>query len=428
MIGLITSFLFVRHAHAFDVDVTRVALNTSIGTQNITFSNFSEDCTVVTCAVLAIVTNATADDTIASDVVWIVGFSDGAVDTTFSTDILDDLATTDSERYNGANNFIRNRDADLIINWNAWLSSGVQIDITTAPPAAWLAHFVIFGGSGLSADVDVFTSSASLDGTVDITSPGFQPDVVFVGGIEHNTQPAGAVDAHWSFGVAVNDGSATQGSISCYDNGGVSTVNAQALTSSIYAGSITDSNGQDASIEVGSFDSQGFTATSRITAGGHPWYYMALAFGGADKAVVDIDTPTATGSDSVSIGFQSLFGMMFGTAAQAYDVSETDADGGSCLLSVFTPDKQYSIAYHNQDAATTSNTGVIVDDQIVNMILDDGTCSAGSCFEASLTSMAGNNWDLNYSIVFSDAARKWIGLAVEDPNTGAARRGVRLIQ
>lgn len=412
---------------AFDIDVTRVALETDVApnTQDITFSNFDEDCTVVTCVAIFFVSSGITDGIAAATRMNIIGFTDGTNDESVTAETDDGVGTTNTDRTMTDLAVIKDDAVDIEAVFSAWLSNGIRISITNEPTTAWLATVVIIGGSDISVNVGSFVSNVSVDGTTDVASVGFEADAVLFAGARLGSNPGASTTELLTFGVAVNDGADTQGSIGCYSENGQATANPHAITSTLYAAALTDNGGVDTAIQVGTWDSSGFTATTKVVGTAAYYSYLAMAFGGPDSTVVDIDTPTSTGADSVTIGFKTLFGMIFGTLAQAYDTDEADSDGGQCMVSFLTADAQYSISGGEEDAATTTNSFSLSNDQIVTMEQDDGSCVAGSCFQATLTSISSSAWDLNYSFTFTDAARKWIGFAVE---VASRRRGAGVIQ
>jgi hypothetical protein len=428
ILGLITSILFASQVCAFDIDVGRFTLNSGTGTQNLSFANFDEDCTSVTCAVIFFMSSATADATATAGRIINVGFADGTSEISSYGEDDDGLGTTNSDRRISSNEVIEDNPQALSINFSAWLSDGVQINIGATTGVQHLVNAVIFGGSTLSADVGSFTSNASIDGTTDVTSVGFTSDLVFLTGVRTGTINSGGSNHIFTMGIALNDGSDTQGSIGCYSRDNQATSDVHAVTSSLYAAQHTDNSGLDQAIQIGTFDSSGFTSTTKIAGTAYVYGYLALEIGALDSSLVDISTPTSTGNDSVTIGHASRFGLILGTLAQAFDTDEADSDGGSCMFSIMTSDAQYVIGNASEDNVGTSNTQSYNDDIAIYMSQDDGSCSAGSCFTGTLSSFDNTSWNFNYSATFTDAARKWLGFAIEGDATDDRRRSDNILQ
>lgn len=402
-----------------DIDITRVALNAGTGTQNITFSNFSADCTAVTCAALFFVTTATADGTAAPDAMLGIGFTDGTTSYSWSSRSDHNVSATNTFRGQRGNteliHTITFAGLEGFATFSAWLSNGIQISIDDDFAAQYLLTVVIIGGSSVSAHVDAFTPPA-LNTPADINTVGFEPGLVFLSGVRFvGTHDGGSEQYTLAFGVGVNDGSSTQGSIGCTEPDGASDGAPFAISSSLYALQFADDDLVGTAIEVGGWDAQGFSATTRVEASSGEVGYLALGIGALSSAVVDISTPTTTGSSSVSVGLHSLFGMILGTLAQGYDTTEADSDGGLCMIGMATAEAQYVVMNHTEDLASVTNTESISDDSFILMEQDDGSCNAGSCLTGTLTNFGETSWNLNYSSVFSGASRKWIGLAIEDP-------------
>jgi hypothetical protein len=425
---------------SIDIAVRRFALNTATGTQTFTFPDFTKSCTTQECAAIFIVTDGISDETNADDAMLSLGFTDGL--TSVATEVHDNdaAAPTDTARRSSTTSLIITEDAaglDGLATFSAWQPAGVTIDITDAFPAAFLVTVVLMGGEGLQADVGTFASNATLDGTTDVTTVGFEADAVLFSSARLTGTSANTYI--FTAGAAVNDGSNTQGSIGCFSQHGVAPptpTNLHANTSTTYATSITDEGGLDVGLQIGTWDSQGFTATSKRVGSGANYHYLALNFGGANSTIIDMDTPTTTGQANYATGFQPLFGMVFGTQARAYDADEADNDAGGCMIGAFTGNNQYTMSNSMDDDLTTgSNTSSSSADQFPIMRFDDGTCVAGNCARG-VTSISSTGFSINYSLVFGDNPRKWIGFAVEETAGGGGgggggftgRRGATLLQ
>jgi len=413
----------------FDAAVTRVAMNTVTGLQTITFADFSEDCTAVPCAAIFLVTRATTDNTLAEDAMISLGFTDGTDQRMTLVHDNDNVATTDSTREVRGDRVIETMEAAGIDGeaiFYSWMTNGLRIDVTDAPPAAFLLTVAIMGGAGFSAKSGVLSSNAAIDGTTDVNTVGFTPDAVLLMGTRLATNSSATY--LFTTGVAVNDGSSSQGSIGCYSQNGVTTTNPHATTSTLYAASFTDNAGLATTIQVGAWDAQGFTTTTKRVGVAANYPYLALDFPSLDFAVSDIDTRTTIGATTTTVGFQPLWGMLLGTLARAYDVDEADLDAGQCMISMWAGQGQYVNNANVQDAVTTTNTGSRSDDQGVFMGTDAGTCAADSCARGFVI-LEPTGYSLDYSSVDTAAARKWIGFAIEDTvGPTARRRGPGLLQ
>jgi len=427
-----------------DIAVQRFSLSTaSTGIQDFSFDDFSMDCTQVNCAAIFVVTKATENGTEAPDAMISLGFTDGLNSVATSVHDDDNVGTVDSRRYfdTGTGLVVRTLEATGttgLAEFFDWSPSGgfkgLRLNITDGFPAGYLITVVIMGGVDFEAKVGAFAGNLTVNNTTDVTSVGFLADAVLLSGGRLTTSSASTM--LFTVGAAVNDGSNTQGSIGCYSNDGASPQSAyvHALTSTAYAASYADTSGQGASIEVGSFDSSGFTATTRVVGTASNFGYLALRFGGADSNVIDMDTRTSTGTQSHALAYKPLFGMVLGTLARAYDTDEADSDGGACMISFVTPTRQfantttidYGTSANTQSASFSNGSGVV-------MPADDGTCVAGACFTGNVA-LNTNSMDVTYTSVFTSAVRKWIGFTVQDVSTpgggggGSRRRGAGTLQ
>ena len=422
--------LFAVPSWGFDAAITRVPINTITGLQTVTFNDFSEDCTAVTCAAIFVLTAAITDNTIADDALTSVGFADGTEQRMVLVWSNDGGTTTAGRREMRADRVIESYDGGITGTalFYDWQSNGLRIDISDAFPAAYLLTVMLMGGSDFQAKVGTVTSNAAVDGTTDVADVGFTPDTVLFSAarLDLNSAP-GYV---FTMGAAVNDGSSTQGSIACFDQDAQSAAtNARALTSTLYAASYVDGGGQDLSLLIGSWDAAGFTATTKVVGLAANFSYMALKFGSPQFAVFDIDTRTSIGATSHTIGFRPLAGMVVGTLARTYDFDESDSDGSQCMISLFANTGQYAHTTSIEDAALDPNTTSRSDDGGIMMGSTTGTCPVGGCLRGFLI-LDPTALTIDYSSVYTDAVRKWIGFAVEDElaGGGAHRRGSGLLQ
>lgn len=422
--------LFAVPSWGFDAATTRVPMNTITGLQSVTFVDFSVDCTADPCAAIFILTAGVTDNTAADDALMSLGFTDGTTQKVVLVHDNDAGSTTDSIREMRGDRVIETMDASGITgeaHFYDWQSNGLRINIEDAPPAAYLLTVMIMGGAGFQSKVGTIAGNASVDGTADITEPGFTPDAVLISSTRLATNSSSTY--LFTAGMAVNDGSSTQGSIGCFSDHGVTTTNVHAVTSSLYAAQLTDGGGLDMALQIGSWDASGFTATTKVVGVAANFSYLALKFGGPASAVFDIDTRTTVGATSHTLGFRPLAGMVFGTLARAYDTDEADSDATQCMISAYAGNGQYAHTNTMEDGLSTGpNTTSRVDDSGVMMLSPSGTCTLNSCSRAFII-LDPTAVTLDYFAVYTDAVRKWIGFAVEDEvGVLARRRGPGLLQ
>jgi hypothetical protein len=399
------------------VDVVRVACNTSTGTQDIT----GDVGGLTPKAAIAIVSYATTDGTAAADRVISWGATDGTRESSIGHTDEDAQETMDSDQHDETN-FIQIRTPgaqadDGLAAFSAWLTDGIRIDWTDAPAAAYLLTVYLFAGSDLSVYKGRSGLGNTADNTVDITAPGFTPDLVFTG--IARTSAIGQS----SLGVVHFDGASTitQRSLA------VTTRNGQA-TSSVWAAIRTDAGicwgttsaaGFDWWGEFSDFDANGFSVITRNAgANNEDLTYLALNFGGVvDSWVGTYTTPTSTGNDGeTGPGFTPQFVYLLGSLAEAAATSYTDNRGGSFAVSAFTASAEYTTVVSSEDAVGTSNTQSLADDRAIVIPDDDGTLD----IEATFVSMDANGWTVNYSNAPA-TAKLFPALAIE-AEAGAATK------
>lgn len=392
---------------------TRVACNTSTGTQDITNSVLGGK---IPTAALFFVTKATSDGTAANTAHIGTGATDGTNQWAMASNSGHGSASTDVARRAMTDECV------LIINddgtvdgeaaFSAFIANGVRINWGNAPGSAYLLRVILFAGNQVQAFAGtVDLTGIAVDGTVDVTDPGFNPQAVIFATHQDDFNDT-ATDFHRvSFGFAVDDGSDTQRCIvQAEDNGSGSGDPAAYLSTAYAAAQINASAAVVWGAEIGTFDASGFTVTLRLaTAGTDEIGYLALDFGSdADVWVGTHATPTSTGNQSSTApGFEPelvLFGM---TQLTAIDTGAVDASAGPYGIGAITADNEYSDSIALEDAAATTNTQSLSDDTAVNLPNDDGTTGIVAAF----VSMNSDGWTLNFSSVLGSATQ-FIALAV----------------
>jgi hypothetical protein len=404
-------------AHALDIAVTREPVRTGTGTQDFEFTNFSADCTAVPCLAMFILTRATVDGVAAPHANIGVGFADGSQEvavSVYAEDLANPTDTDRAARFGGEAFFLFSEAAvDGSADFSAWLTNGVQINVTDAFADQYLVTAVIFGGI-VDSEMGK-TQLGNVGAVADVTTVGFESDLVFF----LWTRDAGSDDVanttqFFGFGFAVNDGSDTQASIGCDASDGAAVSTPSVVTSSLYALRLPDvAGGVGPGVQVSDFDATGFSLTTRDKNTTTWARWVAVDLGTPNAAVVDFSAPTATGPQSVSVGFESQFGMILGTLARAYDTKETDSDADSCMIGVATADGAYVNQIVNDDGTSPTNTASGSNDSFAQVNPGDQSCVAGSCYVMTLSGFDASGWTLNYTSVFSDAVRPWVGLAIE---------------
>lgn len=385
-------------------------------------------------AVIFVVTNATLLDTSSSMYNISIGFTDG-------TNQVCILARSRNGQTNAEANKRAMTDEVMALmdgtgtdnisaeaNFKSFGTDSVTVTWGNTCEATNEIIVVLFAGID-DAYCGTFTSSASEDGEVDVTAPGFEPDQVYFIGNGGSIDDSSAVTARLSFGVVDNDGASTypQGSHNQGSKDVVSTSDVFALahnarvTRNLYGSSLFGA------IEVDNFDSSGFSSFTRETAENEVGY-LALKYsadGSVDHWVGQVTTPTSTGTWSVTDpGFQPQFVLLIPSACALSNVAETDQDGGVFGLGFATANDQFAACVHDEDNVTTTNTGSLVGTGLVHLLNDDGTTGYDIDFDAFTAS----GWDADVNSHMTKG-RVWTGSAIEyDVDAGIsvldAERGV----
>lgn len=401
------------------VAVTRVAANTSTGTQDITTNDLGG---LTPKAVLLIATRGVTDGTAADGAGFYVGASDGTNEWTQSYESQHAQATMNNEweQDTTANRILTIHDGaasktvEATANFDSFISDGVRIDWTDAPASAFLVTAIFFAGTDLSVHVGNIDLANTIDATVAVTSVGFEADVVIGALTEDGTAFSGG---YWNMGVAHNDraGTVTQRSAthSQRDTFGSSQTGVQYRDGEIMAKLISSSQALDISGALTAFDSSGFDI--QLGGGRAPnnanFAWLALRFGASavvQSKVYTYSTPTGTGSNTDSTpNFEPQFVMYLANRAAAADTSETDGDGGTVGVVVADADEVYTNSIGDEDAAADSNTQSLSDNAIN---LPTHTGAAGHT--ATLTSMGSTGPVWNFSAT-DGTARLWPALAIQ---------------
>lgn len=399
------------------IAVTRVAANTSLGTQDITTSDLGG---LTPKAVLLIATRGVTDGTAVDGAGFYIGASDGTNEWTNGYEEQHAQATMNSfwNQDTTANRILTIYDGaaggsvDATANFDSFISDGVRIDWTDAPGSAWLIMAIFFAGTDLSVHAGTQDLGNSADAAIDISSIGFEPDVVIGVITEDGTSQQGTV----SIGVVQNNRAGT------VVQRGVSFAQRDAFASSAVAAVMredtflvkTISTGAlDWTGAAGSFDSSGFTvqlgnarAPSNCNVS-----WLALRFGSSpvvSSKVYTYSTPTSTGANTDSTpNFTPQFVMYLANRTAVAGTIETDADAGTFGLVALDANEVYTQSVSTEDASADSNAQSLSDNA-----LNLPTHTGASGHIATLTSMGSTGPVWNYSS--TDATARLFGaLAIQ---------------
>lgn len=193
-----------------------------------------------------------------------------------------------------------------------------------------------FGGSSVKARVGNFQSSALLNGTTSV-SLGWKPDVVLFASCDANNWTESVkADAQMSIGWA-SRGAGDSITQSCLfwasENGQTTSNNGTSIRNNRCGGRFAASSGLtvDSMIDLTSWDSNGFTVTSKNAMGGQQFMYLAL---------VDEATPIDT--------FAGSFGSETATGNKSYTDPGWRPQALFALTSLLTSDNSSNTAANSE--------------------------------------------------------------------------------
>lgn len=407
-----------------NIRVTRVACNTSTGTQDITISGFGTPK-----AALFILSKGSSDGTAADDAWLSMGATDGTRQWTNAAHSQHNVADTDTGiRYmtdqcvstvttsNGA--------VDSEAAFDSWITDGVRINWGNAPSAGHLLTVVLFNGADLNARADAFDLGTSTSPQT-YSSMGFEANaLIFCGGAQA-TADSGTGTMYFQVGLVRNDGAGgvTQVHQTVTDRDArTDAVPVQRMMTDRFCSAISVANGSVfAEATISDFTSSGFNWTNS-SAFGTVILFLALDLGGLDCAVGQYDPPTSATTSTISASFTPQFTLLGMNGCQAVDTAEQDSDAGPFGISVIDASAQYSTSIAIEDAAATMNTESLADNTAVRL----QTHTGGAFYEAALSSFSSGGVNLSYSAA-DGTTRKWIYLAIETDVADAGNRRRRAL-
>lgn len=393
--------------------VTRVACNTVTGNQDITTEALGD---TTPKAALFLISNAVTDGSAVDHHIFSIGAATGTSNR-WSTGTSDQtgVGTTNSDHRGMTDQCIHiqlpgSHSIDGEADFVAFINNGVRINWDVAPDSAYLLTVVFFGGDDVEAYAGTWTGT-SVDNSVDVTAPGFEPDLVICASHYHEFDDLGHSDNSMSFGFCHNGASDTHRCIAQEIDNGDDTSDPRLHVSTAYVSMrLTGSGSVFSGQELGSFDSQGFSATTKI--GGAVTMetgYLALKLTDADVWVGSLSAPDETGDWNITDpGFLPQFVIMGLTFHDTMDSGAVDARAGVYGISAFNLNDEYCTALASEDNETTTDTQSISDNQAVNLPNDGGALG----FMGTFSSFHSNGWTLNFTNVDA-TVRRWIGMAIE---------------
>lgn len=377
-------------------DVTTVSMNTTTGNQTITGTLNGK----TPKAAMFLVSRASTLGTPADAAMVSIGFTDGtnSRSSTCASPDAEAVAVYDPSRSGSTTLVIQTLSATSLAveaeaSFVSFSANNVTINISTAPPSGHKLTVVMFYGDTLQTAVGDLTASASINGTASVTGLAFRPALVFglasIGGYPLSA----STNARFSFGfAAIADGTITQGGTSFYDRDTptVSVQTAQAIRDDSFlarfslndTGTLTD----EGRYELTSFNSDGFTVTTRVVGTAIAIGWLALYLGTSRPKVLvygdpDLDT-TTTGNQAIDgVGFRPQAVFAIGTSILTANKNSIQVNtqaihvsvGASCLLGGTSSIADGCVSYQSEDGAAPSDTRSGADQRLVEVLDDAGT-------------------------------------------------------
>ena len=388
---------------------TRVALNTTTGTQDITISGIGTPK-----AAMVILQNASTDDTNTANATACIGFTDGTRGVHSWINSRNGVSSSSTRRRTGDNSWGFSYDPSGFVvtdfDFQSWITDGVRINITSANGDDCFATFVFFYGSDV---LNVYCDLVQLTSTsLNVTAPNFEPDLVIVAGNGDASQDTRTVHAIQSYGFAINDVSETNAGLFYYDENSQTTMdNGQYVSNTACAGQYFNGT-LSYQTSVDTFDSQGFTFTSTAATGNDYVIYLAVEFDALDLSLTVEDSPASTGSYSITAGFTPQFSMLLASRTTAVNTGDTTNAG---QLTLYTVDgtNDYSAVYSSEDAVSTSDT--VTRSSSGKVVTLDNTSAVEN--EGTFTSFGASGPTFNFTSVGA-SQHKWVHLSIEEASAG----------
>lgn len=232
----------------------------------------------------------------------------------------------------------------------AWTNDGVAIDWADFPATALRGYAVFFYGTDLSAKVVAYTSSATQDTAVANTEAGFEPTALICASVWAGFSDGGSgATGKLSLGFAAKYGGTITQACRAFAQ-----QDRAANTSSIHR---TDSiaarqtgSAQQSRLEITTFDSSGFTGTTRDASNGIATAMLALKTDGAQARVVStvVDT-NATGQKFIeSFGFKPKAAFFCGGEATVSNTFSTAQDGSLFFGGAISASETFAVGVNEQ--------------------------------------------------------------------------------
>lgn len=217
---------------------------------------------------------------------------------------------------------------DGMASFTSWITNGIRLTWDSGIATRYFGVLFFNGFDNVYAGWADLTGT-SQDSALNITDPGFRPDLLFVTGLEN------IASDNDDFGTAIisrglvtrdNSGTIVQGSLGQYFTHNVNPTAYAARASNSRGLVYPDSSGaENTSVLFDDFDSSGFSATPKSGTISGRFFYLALKVGAGYEAKSAWDTtPTSTGTKTFNIGMQPSTSLWIPTALEALNTAYTN--------------------------------------------------------------------------------------------------------
>lgn len=398
------------------VRIARVAANTSTGNQDITTTDLGG---LTPKGVLLVMTHATVNGVAADNAQLTIGASDGTRQWVRHSNAEHAQGTTDTSRSSNNATILENLIPGESVSGSfesqatfvSFITNGVRINWSNAPPSAYLITAIFFAGADVSVHADDILIPVQ-DVTDDITTPGFEPSFVFMAS-HADGSPDQSSNGRLGYGYANNDdgGTVTQSAMIRTWLNGTNRGEPQGHRSDTRACGKWSTSSTTWKMEVSDFDSSGFSITTRDGSfSDDSLGYLAVRVNGLRTFVGSFDVPTATGDWVISDpNFRPQFVSYVMSMLEVVGTDVFDDTAGSDGISSITAAAQFSNSAQDEDFSMTSDTQSISEDKAFNLPDDDGTVG----IEGDFVSFDAPGWTTNLTVVKANA-KKWFALAIEE--------------
>lgn len=395
-------------------EVTRAALTTAAATntQDITISGFGTPK-----AAIFIVTSAITDATVAADAMFSIGWTDGTRESAACYLSDDDGVNTYAQNAHYNNRVISfhgpgSQTETTGFGFDSWITDGVRIVVDEQADAAYLCTVILIGGSDVSnVYVGNYDDLGTSNQTIDITDPGFEPDVVFMAHTQETSWGTPANQAYFSVGCCINDGADTQRCIAKYLDHNQSTSSHYGLIENTAASALIHSSATFFDSTIGTFDSSGFSVTVSASAFSTVMSYLAIKFSNSPNIdLFDTSWPTSGSVNEETPAFEPSFAMIFDLAGISTRNTRTNADA-SFGITAFDSNGAYSISSTHDDDGLTNEKSLSNDS--IGLLGSDGSTT-----EVAASGYAFDSLGYNVTLTTNPASARLGWAFVIDSDTG----------